>query len=93
MFYLQVGHSKVEPLDLHLLLAEPLHDGLLLGHGGEAGHEAGLGPGHPHQRVELALVPRLAPGDGDDLPVPAPPVHVVSEQLGGQPELEQIVIN
>ena len=85
IFSLEVRHPEVQPLDLDLLLIEPLHDGLLLGHSGEAGHEAGLGPGHPHQRVELALVPR-APGG--HLLVPAPSVHVVCEQLGGQPELE-----
>ena len=96
IFSLEVRHPEVQPLDLDFLLIEPLHDGLLLGHGGEAGHEAGLGPGHPHQGVELALVPRLPPGgDGHTslFPVPAPPVHVVSEQLGRQPELKQIVIN
>ena len=84
IFSLEVRHPEVQPLNLDFLLIEPFHDGLLLSHGGEAGHEAGLRPGHPHQGVELTLVPRA----GDHLLVPAPPVHVVSQQLRCQPELE-----
>ena len=59
---------------------------LVLGHGGEAGHQSGLGPGQPQQRVEAA--PVLHCGGAGGLRVAASSVHVVCQQLRQQPELE-----
>ena len=59
---------------------------LVLGHGGEAGHQGGLGPGQPQQRVEAA--PVLSHRGAGGLCVSASSVHVVSQQLRQQPELE-----